>query len=132
MKIEFPLYLVIDPTPDSELTDIVWTFRDFAQMERILTSGTPLQARDGAFYTDIEEAERDGVARIVARDRAKEAEWVPLSTLRLGAIFETKSGKRGVHVDPGLPGKSGVAWLNSGRVEPIAGETLVRACKVKP
>jgi hypothetical protein len=94
MKIEFPMWLVVDPTPVSELRDVVWTFEDFPQMERVLRGGDPVEARNPVLYNNAEEAEHDGLARIMGRDAAKDADWIPLADLRPGAIFETKDGVR--------------------------------------
>jgi hypothetical protein len=129
MKIEFPMWLVVDPTPVSELRDVVWTFEDFAQMERVLRGGDRVEARGPVLYTDHAEAEHDARARIAVRDAAKAPEWVPLSALRPGAIFETREGRRGTKITTLADGRAdwiedtGDRWFTS---EPL----LVREIKL--
>jgi hypothetical protein len=101
MKIEFPLYLVIDPGPTSEMADVCNEIRDFANLENAII-GTHMarwpayQTRNPALYTDKAEAEQDGRARLAQRDAEAAAAWVPLSGLRPGAVFVTKGGTKAV------------------------------------
>lgn len=129
-KIEFPLWIVIDPTPVSEMVDIVWEERDFAHMEdgflgRGMCNRT-LQGRNPVLYTDGIAAHADAADRLRKRDG--KPEWVPLSSLRAGAVFEAQTGWRGVKTADEAP-ENGIVWcadLGDGRRVRANGDDLVK------
>lgn len=128
--IAFPLWLVIDPTPVSELADVVWEARNFASLENIIIGGgmanRTLQGRSPALYTDGIAAHADGEERLRKRDGTPE--WVPLSSLRPGAVFEAKSGWRGVRTADEAPAQ-GIVWcadLGDGKRVQAGGSDLVK------
>lgn len=98
--VTFPLWIVIDPTPVSEMADVVWEARSFASLENVIIGGSmakrTLQDRNPAIYTDGISAHADGATRLRKRDGAPE--WAPLSSLRPGAVFEAKTGWRGARM----------------------------------
>lgn len=75
-KIEFPLYMAIDPTPKSVLNDVCVEISDFSDLENMFLGLSQLtsrgyQARNPALYTARGGAEADARARLDARDAAK-------------------------------------------------------------
>lgn len=98
MKIQFPLWLVTNPGPTSEMADVCTELPDFEYAARVLAGlrsfGRSPSTRSPALYTDEAEATADARARLDARDAAARAEWVPLRDLRPGATFETQDGGR--------------------------------------
>lgn len=129
-KIEFPLWIVIDPTSASQAGDIVLEMRDFAHLEDVVVgrglSGKPLLARNPVLYTDGIAAHADGAGRLRKRDG--KPEWVPLSSLRPGAVFEAQSGWRGVKTADEVP-TNGIVWcadLGDGKRVQANGADLVK------
>lgn len=128
MKLEFPLWLVLDPGPTSELADVRWQARDFTDLENAIIgthiAGRPgYQTRSPALYTDEAEATRDAQARLDARDGKRP--WISLSGLRPGAVFETKVGDKGTKIAMLADGR--VGWIDVNGVRHYAtGSVLVR------
>lgn len=95
MRIDFEtLWVVLDPTPNSELCDILWrpggfyTFESALMGARMVPGGAH-SARNPVLYTDEAEARADAEQRIAARDRDA---WVTLASLPPGALFRTRDG----------------------------------------
>ena len=128
--IAFPLWIVIDPTPVSEMVDVVWEVRNFANLENVIIGGgmanRTLQGRNPALYTDGISAHADGAERLRKRDGTPE--WVPLSSLRPGAVFEAKTGWRGVRTADEAPARD-IVWcadLGDGKKVQAGGSDLVK------
>lgn len=129
-KIEFPLWIVIDPTSASQAGDIVLEMRDFAHLEDVIAGGAmanrTLQGRNPTLYTDGIAAHAGAADRLRKRDG--KPEWVPLSSLRPGTVFEAQSGWRGVKTADEAPAL-GIAWCtelgNGKRVQTHIG-TIVK------
>lgn len=138
MKIEFPLYIAIDPTPLSEIVDVGFEVRDFADLENMIlgrslakstTATANYQNRNPTPYTTKAEAREDAQARLDKRDGV--GPWVPLSTLRPGAVFATKAGDRGVvHGGTAPDGLVRVVLLTNGGEETLYGHASVREVRV--
>jgi hypothetical protein len=125
-KIEFPLWVVIDPTPVSEMVDVVWEVRNFANLENVLIGGARLQGRNPVLYTDGIAAHADAADRLRKRDG--KPEWVPLSSLRPGAVFEAQSGWRGVKTADEAPALD-IVWcadIGDGKRVQANGADLVK------
>lgn len=128
--VTFPLWIVIDPTPVSEMVDVVWEVRNFASLENVIIGGSmakrTLQDRNPAIYTDGISAHADGATRLRKRDGAPE--WAPLSSLRPGAVFEAKTGWRGVRTADESPAGD-IVWcadLGDGKRVQAGGGDLVK------
>jgi site-specific DNA-methyltransferase (adenine-specific)/modification methylase len=85
-----------------------------------------LQGRNPALYTDGIAAHADGAERLRKRDGTPE--WVPLSSLRPGAVFEAKTGWRGVKTADEAPARD-IVWcadLGDGKKVQAGGSDLVK------
>ncbi len=82
MKIDYPLFLVLNPTPASEIGDIVWKIDDSAQLVRVIAggpdiSGRDISGRDVTIHTEAGSAAEDATARIADRVvPVPEIDWI--------------------------------------------------------
>ena len=77
MKIDYPLWLVLDPTPASEIGDIVWKIDDSAQLVRVIGHGTDIEDRDVTIHTDADSAHADAKKRLADRVvPVPEIDWI--------------------------------------------------------
>ncbi len=67
MKIEFPLWIVLDPTPASDIGDIVWKIDDSAQLVRVIANGSDISGRNVTLHAAAGSAMVDGKKRLAAR-----------------------------------------------------------------
>lgn len=67
MKIDYPLWLVLDPTPASEIGDIVWKIDDSAQLVRVIAGCSDISGRDVTVHTEAGSAAEDAKERLAGR-----------------------------------------------------------------
>jgi len=131
MRLDFStLWMVLDPSPTSELCDIMWCPGSFQTLEMAIVGGSPADRyckRNPTIYTDAAEALSDAEARIAARDRAL---WVPLASLPAGAAFVSEFGDFGIkRAEPIGDGRCRVVYGDGCDAEPVAA-LLVRRVNV--
>ncbi len=80
MKIEFPLWIVLDPTPASGIGDIVWKVDDAAQFVRVIAGGSDISGRNVTLHTDAGSAAVDAKQRLAIRP-LPEIEWIQVGPL---------------------------------------------------
>lgn len=96
MRLTFPLYLVIDPTPVSELADVLVQLDSFSHLERCAIGGAHLESlfgeRGAVLYTDEAEAAADAAARLAARTEKPAApDLLALADEAIDAIDDAKT-----------------------------------------
>lgn len=77
MKIDYPLFLVLNPTPASEIGDIVWKIDDSAQLVRVIAGGPDIEDRGVTIHTEAGSAAEDAKERLADRVvPVPEIEWI--------------------------------------------------------